>query len=625
MKFCKSLSGRLRGRSIFARVLAGYVALTLFVVALTAALSYILVQGYVTDSNRRELLDKAQSIAATFGRRASPDDQSGRTGQWAQWGGRPPLMLREFEAMTGARVIVVTPDLAARLLIRSPDRHIAEGEDESVLEFPVIDALDQAMVRSILAGNVEAAVRRLAFLGVRVLFAGAPIQGDGGVLGAVILYRPLTDIRGFTVNISVMLAIAGVLSLLLAVGLSLYLSRRLTRPLILMTATAKRMADGHYGERVPIAQSGDEIGQLGTTLNLLSGRLSAVIARLSDEKGRLQQILSSLGEGIVAVDRDGSVVHHNATALELMELDQWLPGGGAPPRQAQMLEMLGRAMADGARAQTTWHGALGRSIAATVYPVTSAEGETIGAVALMRDVSEAERMEQLRRDYVANISHELRTPLTGIRGMVEPLMDGYIDTEAEKAECYRVIYQETLRLQKLIGEMLDMSRLQDGRQVVELEPMELPGVMEGAARRMRDRALAAEVNLAVLPDGDLPPVMGNEDRIMQVLIILLDNALGFTPAGGSVDVYARRRGDVVALGVRDSGVGIDPKDLPHIWERFYKADRSRLHTPGTGLGLSIAKLVVELMGGEISVRSEPGRGATFEFTLRACAAPDTDG
>ena len=224
-------------------------------------------------------------------------------------------------------------------------------------------------------------------------------------------------------------------------------------------------------------------------------------------------------------------------------------------------------------------------------------------------------MEQLRRDYVANISHELRTPLTGIRGMIEPLMDGYVDTEEERQSCYGIIQRETVRLEKLVGEMLDMSRLQDGRATVELERLELPGILEAAVRSMSALARDAGVELGVETDGSRLACMGNEDRIEQVLVILLDNAIDFTPRGGCVTVFARDAGKKIVVGVRDTGCGIEPKDLPMIWERFYKADRSRMRTKGTGLGLSIAKLVVELMGGEISVQSEPGRGSEFSFTL----------
>ena len=226
-------------------------------------------------------------------------------------------------------------------------------------------------------------------------------------------------------------------------------------------------------------------------------------------------------------------------------------------------------------------------------------------------------MEQMRRDYVANVSHELRTPLTGIRGMVEPLIDGVFETEEEKQDCYGVIYKETIRLEKLIREMLDMSKLQDGRLSIELEPVEIMGVIDDAMRRVSATAAEAGISLETEPPENSERLMciGNEDRVLQALTIFLDNALSFTPSGGTVTVYVRRAGANARVGVRDTGCGIEPKDIPYIWERFYKVDKSRMRTSGTGLGLAIAKLVVELMHGGIGVNSEPGVGADFWLEL----------
>jgi signal transduction histidine kinase len=172
-----------------------------------------------------------------------------------------------------------------------------------------------------------------------------------------------------------------------------------------------------------------------------------------------------------------------------------------------------------------------------------------------------------------------------------------------------------MRLEKLVGEMLDLSRLQDGHVELELEVLELPGIIDAAVDSMKPIADEAGVALYAETDGTSLACMGNEDRITQVLVILIDNALSFTPRGGSVTVFAVDGEAEVCVGVRDTGCGIEPKDLPLIWERFYKADRSRMRTTGTGLGLAIAKLVTQLMGGQIGVVSEPGKGADFTFTL----------
>jgi len=200
--------------------------------------------------------------------------------------------------------------------------------------------------------------------------------------------------------------------------------------------------------------------------------------------------------------------------------------------------------------------------------------------------------------------------------MVEPLMDDIMETEEQRHECYAVIYQETLRLEKLVGDMLDLSRLQDGRIRMEMEMLDVTGICAAAKRRMDSIARTRGVEIALDIDKNPMMCMGNEDRILQVFTILLDNALGFTPKGGNVTIFARDMQETVLLGVRDTGTGIEPKDLPFIWERFYKADKSRMRTTGTGLGLAIARLVVELMGGTIQAESVPGNGATFTFILK---------
>ena len=596
----KLLNKRAGGSSIFIKLLAGYLALTLVIILLTGVVSYVLLREYLIRSNKADLLRKAEAL----------------TGMIKRPGGTSRVLdlprIGEMQTLTDAQVIYVDSDMKAKAApsLRRPDLY-KEGAPEDFEMLDVIDALDQELLRSLLDGNTAVDVRKLDFMKDQMVFAGAPIKNNSGVTkGALLLCRPLRAISVANRNLIRLMAIAFLISGAIASAIAYLFSRRITQPLTALNRTAGRMSEGFYGERVAITQN-DEIGQLGTTLNLLSARLSTVINNLSEEKTKLEKVLSSIGEGIIAVDRDGRVVHHNRAALELLS---------APPRsdmalsiKEQLTQMLHSASEGDERVVRRFK-VQGRVIEAAASPIHTESGATIGAVCLLRDISEAERLEQMRRDYIANISHELRTPLTGIRGMAEPLLDGYIETEAERQESYRIIYQESLRLEKLIGEMLDLSRLQEGRIQLELEPMEPEGILEAAGRRMKARAAEGEVELTVEAEEGLA-LMGNEDRILQVLIVLLDNALSFTPPGGKITLSARREGERVALAVSDTGCGIDPVDLPYIWERFYKADKSRMRTSGTGLGLSIAKLVVELMGGEIRVKTKPGEGATFTFTL----------
>lgn len=688
-------------QSIFARILAGYVAVTLLAMLLTGLVSFWLVRQSVIQTNLSDLLNKAGAVAEMLSR------SDGRVRVLTLRG------LQEIEALTDAQLIYVDSDMVARQMptkdfqkprvereeneeergqggnwpegvpyppqgfslfdntaastaedqlkefIRSKNNGAeqsdanqekqggqskalnAEEEEKSqgeqqgggqgleedqdaLLRFNLAGSVDEQLMRSILEGHSATDVRELQFVEGLVMFAGTPIvdSESADVLAAIILCRPITDVSRATSQVLWMMALACAAALICAAVLAWFMGRRIAQPVVALSNIAGRMAEGHYGERFQVT-SADEIGRLGGTLNLLSARLSETIGTLSDEKTKLEKILSAIGEGIIAIDREGRVIHHNGAALNLLELKAWEVRPDDPhalEHQRQLIEMLHSSMVGGERIVTNWQTVTGRTIEAIASPVISSQGEATGAVCLVRDISEAQRLEQMRRDYIANISHELRTPLTGIRGMVEPLLDGLMETEEERQNCYQVIYQETIRLEKLIGEMLDMSRLQAGRIQLELEPMEPQGLLEAAQRRMQGRAQEGGVELAVEAEPDLM-VMGNEDRILQVLIILADNALSFTPPGGKVTLFARKAGEGrVALGVSDTGAGIDPVDLPYIWERFYKADRSRMRTSGTGLGLSIAKLVVELMQGKIDVQTQVGKGSTFTFILQEAKA-----
>ncbi len=600
MKFFRnppcSVRARYRNLSIFAKVLSGYLALSMALIALTGGLSYILLQRYSEKLYIGDLQEKAQAVADVFSERGG--DVSSEA-------------VRGMERLSKAHIVWVDTDYTVHYVPAQDGESDSRGYKSQKLT----NEKDRAIADVILVeGRREASIAYVSLLDTRVIFVGAPTRDKSGqVTGGVLLYQEVSNLHGVTLSVGAMLLIALIVASLISMLLALLISRRITQPLSELTRSARYIAQGHYGESVPAA-AGDEIGELGRSLNDMSARLSRTIFDLQNEKAKLEQIIADIGEGIVAVNREGEIIHRNSAALDLLEIGRCQKPEAS--HREHLLDLLSAAMNDRERAETRWVSESGRTIRARVWPIMNAKREIIGAVGLLSDVSEMERLEQMRRDYVANVSHELRTPLTGIQGMIEPLMDGYIETEEERMDCYRIIHQETMRLEKLIGDMLDISRLQSGRLVVEMEPTDVVGIMNCAVRRMKDRAAQCGVDLHVdEAQGSMPLVMGNEDRILQVLVILMDNALSFTPAGGSVTLYARQEGGYVFVGVRDTGTGIDPADMPYIWERFYKADKSRMRTTGTGLGLSIAKLVCGLMKGDITAASEPGHGATFEFSL----------
>lgn len=591
-----------RSLGIGAKTLLSHLFLAITVIVMAAVVSYTITTSYVRESRTRDLNRKVRLIA----------DNALRNGGGEFAPSRRAVQL--VEEIAGAQLIFLANDRNIVRLYRYGNESEPEGTIEQVV---LTDPVDLEYMRRILDGETVSALRRFEFMQEDIIFAGAPILEPSGKTGGVLLVQPASEMRSLSTAIRLMIIATLSVALLLSIILASYQTRVLVRPIERITRAAARMEAGVYAERIT-GLANDEIGDLGRALNSMSERLVDVIGNLRRERDKLELVVSGIGEGLIAVDTEWNAVHVNSAFWQLTELDRVdaLLREDSDPRLEPVKSLLSRCMQTGAAGQAPWTNPSDRALLATASAIVDESGAIQGAVCLVRDVSESQRMEQLRRDYVANISHELRTPLTGIRGMVEPLIDGYMDTEEERQDSYRVILKETIRLEKLVGEMLDMSRLQDGRVTVELEPMELPGILEAAARSMRGIAEESGVQLKVETDGTKLACMGNEDRIMQVLVILIDNALSFTPAGGCVTVFARDEGDRIDVGVRDTGCGIEPKDLPYIWERFYKADKSRMRTTGTGLGLSIAKLVTQLMGGEIGAESEPGKGSVFTFTLK---------
>ncbi|HMC83181.1 MAG TPA: ATP-binding protein [Candidatus Polarisedimenticolia bacterium] len=265
----------------------------------------------------------------------------------------------------------------------------------------------------------------------------------------------------------------------------------------------------------------------------------------------------------------------------------------------------------------TLPGSRGRSIRASLASIREG-GRQMGAVAVFHDVTELRRLETVRREFVANVSHELRTPLTAIRGYAETLKDGGLGDSGQAAEFVEVIHRNTLRLQSLIEDLLDLSSIEQGQARISLGPVSLREVAAQADAVIRPAAERKGQSLRFDLPADVPDPIADRDRLAQVLINLLDNAVKFTPEKGSITFTARHADGRVVLAVADTGAGIPPDEVDRIFERFYRVDRSRdRREGGTGLGLAIAKHLVQAMGGAIEVKSVPGSGTTFRLTFPA--------
>lgn len=449
-----------------------------------------------------------------------------------------------------------------------------------------------------------------------MVVVGVPIISGRYLYGAIFMAQPMTEIVASMRSLSGTLALSALIAALLMTPLAYLVARSLSRPMKRMRDVALAMAGGDFEARADETMRG-EIGELGGALNYLSAELSQSISDLTMERNRLRRTLNGLSEGIVAIDSTGAITHANPAVYTLFGTT---PQEGAPLERAGVIPneavwgMYDEILHSGGHDVIDL--TVGQSILRiSLSPLEDEEGRTAGVVGIFRDVTEAERLEQTRRDYVANVSHELRTPLTALRALIEPLRDGLVKDDAARDRAYTVMLRETLRLSRLVNDMLELSRLQSGTLSLAKTTFDPTRLLTEAQAKYRQTAEDMGQQMVLdLPEAPLPLVYGNSDRTEQVLVTLIDNAMKYTPEEGVITLSARPMGDLLHVSVKDTGVGIGEEDLPHVFERFYKADKAH-QTKGTGLGLAIAREILRQLGETIWVQSLPEHGSTFTFTL----------
>ena len=370
--------------------------------------------------------------------------------------------------------------------------------------------------------------------------------------------------------------------------------------------------DAHADESAP-----GELGELGSALNNLSQQLSRHMYMLIVERNRLKHMLDGLSEGIVAIDADGQVTHINPSIEQMFE-QRKISIGLPDPRMKHVPEKFvwedfDSVIKSGEPATRTFT-IRDMTIRFTITPIVDEIGDIAGAVGLFSDITQSERLERTRREYVSNVSHELRTPLTAVRALVEPLKEGMVTSEEDRQRYYDIILREVMRLSRLINDQLELSRLQSGGVAIQKQRMTLDDLIYDVCDRYQ--SIAEDQGLALRIETDLsecPSVYSNPDRVEQMFIILLDNAIKYTEEG-SVSVQVSWDEEKVCITVRDSGIGISEEDIPYVFDRFYKVDKAH-SGKGSGLGLSIAKELLNRMNETIWVESTKGEGSAFTFTV----------
>ncbi len=447
----------------------------------------------------------------------------------------------------------------------------------------------------------------------------ATLYGKNKTQNIIRLAIPLVEIELISGRVKKMLTASLLFAFILAIIISFLASVFISKPIREISLITRDVARGNFSKRVPIS-SNDEIGDLSKAFNYMSEQIKLKLHEVNLSKSRLEAVLLSMFEGVMVVDSGGTILLMNQTLKDfLLVKDE--PVGRKPIeiiRNIEIQEITDCALKANCGVETCEIFVLTpkeKILSVHATPVIR-EGKPEGAVLVFYDITSLRQLEKVRRDFVANVSHELRTPISSIKGYAETLIDGALEDKKNAKDFLKIIYSDSSRLARLIDDLLDLSKIESGKLKLTLKPTALEPVIKrivsGLNKQAKDKSIKIQIDIPLY----LPNILADEARIAQVLLNLIDNAIKYNQQKGVITISAKEKNKFVQVDISDTGVGIPEKDLPRLFERFYRVDKARSRElGGTGLGLSIVKHIVSAHHGEVSVQSVLGQGSTFSFTI----------
>ena len=470
-------------------------------------------------------------------------------------------------------------------------------------------------------GQTGVATRYSNTLQRTMIYVAIPVTVDGVIIGAVRTSQSFTAVQQALDELYRRFLIGGIVIALLATIVSYLVFRRLTRPLRDLQIGAERFSRGDLQVRLA-APNIVEIAALAEAMNLMAGQLDSRIGTVAQQRNEREAILSSMFDGVIALDAGERITSINRAAAELFGADRDR-AVGLPlyevARSPVLRDLIGRASnaVDVTEEEFTINNPDERYLQAHATALLNNGGERIGTVLVFTDITRLKRLERMRRDFVANVSHELKTPITAISGSVETLADGAIDSREDSRKFLEMIARHSSRLGLLVDDLLSLARLEAeiDRGEIPLERRSVKKVLDAAAQACSQQAADRRVSLEVECPDDLQVDL-HTSLIEQAITNLVDNAIKYSDFDTAVTIRAYAESDRTVIEVEDRGRGIEPQHLPRLFERFYRVDTARSReTGGTGLGLAIVKHITLAHHGSLDIISTPGRGSTFRLYL----------
>jgi two-component system phosphate regulon sensor histidine kinase PhoR len=477
-------------------------------------------------------------------------------------------------------------------------------------------------VQGALTTGIGMSTRVSITVGQELMYTAIPIEVDGIHVGISRIAVPISQVKQAVNRLILPIALSAIIVTSLSIALGYLLARRTSRSVHSVTEAARRLANGDLEQRVE-ALASDETRDLANAFNSMATALRKMIDDLSMERNKLSAVLDTMADGVVVIRQvfylrqgEGLIELINPAAEELLSLKSVEAVGSRfmeTVNDHEIQKLVHLSFETGEQQ----HGEIElmqqrRSLSAIATPLTSDGPNSI--LLTLHDLTLIHQADSTRRQFVSNVSHELRSPLASIKAMVETLESGALEEKQVATDFIHRIHIDIERMSRIVEDLLELSRLESGQVALELTPMDVRPLMEEVKHEFQLRAEAKEITLKLGSPDSLPIVMGERNKLHQVLANLLDNALKFTPENGAVTLYAIPLINMIQIYVSDTGIGIAEEHHSHIFERFYRVDSSRQYR-GTGLGLAIAKHIAQAHGGEIAVESHEGEGSTFSFTV----------
>ncbi|HQP91198.1 MAG TPA: ATP-binding protein [Candidatus Omnitrophota bacterium] len=478
--------------------------------------------------------------------------------------------------------------------------------------------LNRPEVRTALGGKISEEIRYSPTLKTDMFYIAIPLKKDATILGVVRLALPMTRVKKELQVVRNTITFSFILAIILALAMGSLLSRMIVMPMKKIIHGARLFSAGEFGHKI-MFDSHDEIGELVLVLNKMAQDIEDKISQIELNNQHLAAIFQSMIEGIIVTDKDSRILSINSPAENIFEIEKDKACGRLfieAIANNDMAELISEVMEKGEfiskELVLSWPmQKIFRINASAIY-----EKEDIaGCLLIIHDITEARKAEVMRKDFVANVSHELKTPLTSIKGFVETLLEGALEDKENAKNFLGIIKDHADRLDNLVNDLLSLSYLESKQAVLVKQKIGLKKLVEetlsGFSVRLKEKSL--KIKEGVGPD---LIINADRDKIGQVLTNLIDNAIKFNVSGGTVEISADNIENGTRVVVSDTGIGIPQKDIPRIFERFYRVDRARSRQMGgTGLGLSIVRHIVELHGGRVGVESSEGSGSRFFFVL----------